>query len=71
MRPINDSEVLAELDRRTQGYGSGERLARELGVESAHLRAMKSGAESVSKKVAAGLGFELRWIRVKKEEESC
>ena len=66
MRPVNDDEVLETLDRRMAGYGNGERAARELGVESAHLRAMKSGSQAVSLKVAAGLGFELRWVRVKK-----
>ena len=68
MRPVNDDEVLETLDRRMAGYGNGERTARELGVESAHLRAMKSGSQAVSLKVAAGLGFELRWVRVRKEK---
>ena len=67
MRPVNDDEVLAALDRRMSGHGNGERTARELGVESAHLRAMRSGNQAISTKVAAGLGFELRWIRTVKK----
>jgi hypothetical protein len=63
MRPVNDSEVLADLNRRTQGYGSGTRLARKLGVDARHLHTIKSGSQPVSQKVATGLGFELRWVR--------
>ena len=68
IRPVNDDELLAELTRLTAEHGSGERLARRLGVESAHLRGMKSGREPVSRKVARGLGFELRWVKVKQAE---
>lgn len=62
-RPTNDDEVLLELDRRTKGYGNGERTARELGVESSHLREIKSGRRSLTGRVAEGLGFDLRWVR--------
>jgi len=63
MRPVNDDEVLAALDRRMAGHGNGERTARELGVDSAHLRSMKSGYQAISAKVAAGLGYSLRWVK--------
>lgn len=63
MRPVNDEDVLRDLDRRMQGRGNGEQTARDLGVESAHLREMKSGRRPPSRKVAAGLGWELRWVR--------
>ena len=62
-RPVNDEEVLADLDRRAQGYGAGARLARDLGVAPSHLREMKSGRRPPSRKIAAGLGWELRWVR--------
>lgn len=62
-RPINDVEILAEIDRRSHGHGNGERLARQLGVESSHLREMKSGRRPPSRKVAEGLGYELRWVK--------
>jgi hypothetical protein len=65
MRPVNDEEVLHELDRRMAGHGNGERAARELGVEPRRLREMKSGGRAISLKVGRGLGFELRWVRVK------
>jgi hypothetical protein len=48
-------------------YGNGAALARELDVEPAYLRAFKSGCRGISQKVARGLGFELRWVRVKVE----
>lgn len=67
MRPINDDEVIEALDRRMQGHGNGERVARELGVDSAHLRSMRSGNQVISLKVANGLGFELRWVRTVKK----
>lgn len=62
-RPVNDEEVLRELDRRTKVRGQGQRLAEELGIDSAHLRSMKSGRRVPSWKVAKGLGFELRWVK--------
>ena len=64
LHPSNPDLPLRELDRRMRGYGNGARLARELGVEAAHLRAMKSGSQAISQRVARGLGFELRWVRV-------
>jgi len=63
LRPVNPDLVLQELDRRMLGYGNGARLARRLGVEAGRLRAIKSGTEPINQKVAAGLGFELRWVR--------
>lgn len=65
-RPVNDDEILIELDRRTKGRGNGERTARELGVESSHLREIKSGRRPPTQQVAAGLGFELRWVKREK-----
>jgi hypothetical protein len=38
-------------------------LAKELGMEPAHLREMKSGRRPPNQKVAAALGWELRWVR--------
>lgn len=64
-RPVNDDELLIELDRRSQGYGAGVRTARELGIEPTYLNDMKSGIRKPNSKVAAGLGFELRWVRLK------
>jgi len=68
MRPVNDSEVLVELDRRASGYGNGVKLARELGMKPTHLHSMKSGYVRVSQKVAGALGFELRWVRKQPRE---
>lgn len=64
-KPVNDHEVIADLARRTQKYGSGESVARQLGVDSSHLREMKSGRRPPSLKVANGLGWELKWVRKK------
>ena len=66
MRPVNDNEVIEALDKRMAGYGNGERTARELGVDSAYLRSIRSGNQAISLKVGRGLGFELRWVRAKK-----
>jgi hypothetical protein len=70
LRPANPELILAELDRRMAGHGNGAVLARELGVDAAHLRAMKSGSQAVSPRVAAGLGFELRWVRVEQRKQT-
>lgn len=67
MRPVNDDEVIQALDRRMAGHGNGERVARELGVDSAHLRSMRSGNQAISLKVGHGLGFELRWVKKEKQ----
>ena len=69
-RPVNDEEVLRALDIRMSGHGNGAKAARELGVESSHLRAMRSGCRGISQKIAKGLGFELRWVRVERDEFS-
>ena len=70
LRPVNDADILAEIDRRTQGHGAGERLAKELGVESSHLREMKSGRRPPSRKAARGLGWELRWVKANQEKKA-
>ena len=69
MRPVNDSEVLAKLDRRASGYGNGVKLARELGMKPTHLHSMKSGYVRVSQKVAGAMGFELMWVRKQGTEQ--
>ena len=63
MRPINDDEVLRALDLRTRGRGNGARTARELSIEPSHLREIKSGRRTVGLKVAAGLGYTLKWVK--------
>jgi hypothetical protein len=63
VRPVNDEEVLADLDKRMHGHGNGVRTARELDTDPAHLRSMRSGNWPISRKVANGLGWELRWVR--------
>jgi hypothetical protein len=63
-RPVNDEEVLRELDRRMAGRGNGKRLAMALEMDPAHLRSIRSGERSVGWKVATGLGYELRWVKV-------
>ena len=63
MRPMNDEEVLCELDHVMAGYGNGARLARRIGVESAYLRGIKSCRRPVSLRVATWMGYELRWTR--------
>jgi|ERR1035437_4786093 hypothetical protein len=65
LHPINPDLVLQELDRRMSGWGNGEKLARVLEMDARHLRSIRSGSEKVTQKVAAGLGFELRWVKVK------
>ena len=63
VHPVNDAEVLADLDRHTRGYGTGVWMARQIGIDPAHLREMKSGRRSLNQKVAISLGWELRWVR--------
>jgi hypothetical protein len=69
VRPANDHEVIAELTRRTEGYGNGKRLARELGMVPNYLRSVKSGTQMVSVRLARLLGYELRWVRVREGKQ--
>jgi hypothetical protein len=69
IRPIDNREVLADLDRRTAGYGNGRRLAEELGINPTALRSTKSGSRPLTRKVAALLGWELRWVRIDDKEK--
>ena len=50
MRPVNDEEILLDLDRRSRGYGNGARLARAWGVEPAHLSDIKSRVSATQTK---------------------
>ena len=68
-RPVNDEDPLRDLDRRMAGRGNGEKTARELDVDSSHLREIKAGKRRMGLKVARGLGWELRWMRVEKVEK--
>ena len=63
MRPVNEEEVLRELDRCTRGYGNGVGLARELKIEPRRLHEVKSGARRIIREIAEGLGYELRWVK--------
>ena len=63
MRPVNDDELLLELDRRMNGRGNGVKAAAAIGMDPSHLRAVKSGRERLSVKIASWLGYELRWVK--------
>ena len=67
LRPVNSEAVLRELDRRTAGRGNGKKLAAMVDIEPPHLREMKCGRRQVNQKVAAVLGYELRWVKVNKD----
>lgn len=74
-RPVNDELVLRELDRRMRGRGNGVKAATDLGTSYSHLRSMRAGSERVTMKVAKGLGFELRWVKISgarvPKEDTC
>jgi hypothetical protein len=63
MRPVNDEELLLELDRHMNGRGNGVKTADAIGMDPNHLRSVRSGRERVSVKIAAWLGYELRWVK--------
>ncbi len=69
MRPVNDEEVLRALDAQTARRGGQARFASEIGMEPSHLREIKSGRRAVNRRVAAALGYELRWVSLKTETE--
>ena len=69
LQPVNDEDVLKTLDQAMSGYGNGKRVAIELDVNYSHIRQIKAGRRRISRKVAEGLGFELRWVRVSEEKK--
>jgi len=42
MRPVNDAELLVELDAVTKGYGNTKRVAGEIDMELSHLHSIRS-----------------------------
>ena len=63
LHAVNDDEVLADLDERTAGYGSGNKFAAELGMHPTALKSIKSGNQRMTARVAEALGWELKWVR--------
>lgn len=64
LRPVNDADVLADLDRRTHGRGRIEIAAAAAGVDEQYIRRVRCGARLPNARLAGWLGWELRWIRV-------
>jgi hypothetical protein len=63
MRPVNDAELLVELDAVTKGYGNTKRVAGEIDMELSHLHSIRSGNRPMNEMVAHYLGYELRWVK--------
>jgi AraC-like DNA-binding protein len=63
IRPVNDEQVCQELFERTRKHGSIQKLADKLGMAACHLRSQVSGNESLHPRVAAALGYELKWVK--------
>lgn len=63
IRPVNDEEIIQELFVRTRIWGSQKKLANEIDMDENHLRSMVSGNQALHPKVAAALGYELRWVK--------
>jgi hypothetical protein len=64
MRPANEEVVLKDLDALMAGHGNGKQAAAHLDVDPDYLRSIRSGARRVPLKVARGLGYELRWVKM-------
>lgn len=62
-RPVNDEELLQELDKRTEVRGSQARVAATLDIDPSHLRQVISGTRSISLELGSKLGYELRWVK--------
>jgi plasmid maintenance system antidote protein VapI len=60
---VNENEIYSDLATVTQGYGGVVKFARRIGVSREYIHRMLDGTQRVSAKVAAGLGWELRWVR--------
>jgi hypothetical protein len=63
---VNEVELHSALCAATKGYGNVIRFAERVGVDRNYIHGMLDGNRRVSAAVASALGFELRWVRVKK-----
>ena len=64
-RPVNDEVILRAIEARGRGYVP--RLAVELDMDASHIREMLSGRRGPNLRVAAAMGYELRWVRKESE----
>lgn len=63
IRPVNDEQIMQELYEKTREWGSKRKLADKIDMDVSHLRSMISGNQALHPKVAAALGYELRWVK--------
>jgi len=65
---LNEDEVHSALCAATHGYGNTVRFARRIGVSREYIRGMIYGGRRISVEVAGLLGYELRWVKKRKEK---
>jgi hypothetical protein len=63
VRPENDEEVLKALDEQAQGYGNTSKFAVKIGTVTSHISDVRSGYRKMDKRIAAALGYELKWVK--------
>jgi len=64
---VNESEIFSALVHATKGYGGLVRFSRETGVGYEYLQMMLSGSRRISALVAGKLGYQLKWVKVRKD----
>lgn len=60
---VNEHEVQAALLDATKGYGGVVRFAKRVGFSRHYVQMMLYSGGRISTRVAAALGWELKWVR--------
>lgn len=63
MRPANDEVVIKELEKKAKNLGSIKILASALNYSYINMRQVMCGVRDVSPRMAAAVGYELRWVK--------
>jgi len=64
---VNESAIYSALVHATKGYGGLVKFSRQTGVCYEYLQMMLCGSRRISVEVAGKLGWELRWVKVRKD----
>ena len=63
-----EARVVAELRRRTAGYGTAKGLAFDTGISLPVIYDVRNNRKQVSRPLGEALGFRLAWVPIEESE---
>jgi hypothetical protein len=63
MRPTNDELVVRELEKEVKKLGSIKLFAASINYSYINMRHVMCGVRDVSPRMAAVVGYELKWVK--------